>query len=92
VALESEFSLVNYPSYLIHFAKEEYGGARDILMLPCEISARSKVAQGWIWRTKNTEDGLAGWPKNIIELLSTKKLRDYLSLVDGDVVEIRLGI
>ena len=74
---------------IVQFAAEEYGGERDILLLPCRL----RVAQGlpaFLWSTTNA----ARDPGNrlLLEILAPVALRLTYGLRDSDVVEIELDL
>jgi hypothetical protein len=76
----------------------EYGGARDILMLPVRVrriqsaaapaaaaAAAEPYTAAWIWRTTNGERDEAG----LLELIATRKFRaSPLQWADGDLIEM----
>ena len=72
---------------IIRFPKEEYGGERDILLLPCSLrSLRSQKAFLWTATTAASGPGQRG----LVEIIASESLRDAYGLQDGDLVEIEL--
>ncbi len=65
---------------LIIIEMDEFGWERRIIMQPCTIKER----KAFIWRTHNAERD----DTHLIELITDVKLRDALSLKDGDEVEV----
>jgi CTP-dependent riboflavin kinase len=71
----------------IWFGREEYGGERDILLLPCVLTnLNSERAMLWTPTTaaRNRPDP---W---VVEVIAGVHLRATYTLADGDVVEIVL--
>jgi CTP-dependent riboflavin kinase len=68
----------------IPFAKEEYGGERDILLVPCVIESLGDEP-AHLWTTTTAPDG------NLVELIAGVHLRSVHGLEDGDEVRIRLA-
>jgi CTP-dependent riboflavin kinase len=69
------------------FGREEYGGERDILMLPCELVSLDH-RRAFLWTpTTAARDRRDPW---VAEIVADVNLRDHFGLQDGDVVEIRL--
>ena len=58
---------------IIRFPKEEYGGERDILLLPCSLrSLRSQKAFLWTATTAASGPGQRG----LVEIIASESLRD----------------
>ncbi len=74
------------PANVIRLEKEEYGGTVSVSMVPCRIFGRS----AFLLRTDANEAGQGHHPKNIIEIATDIKLRDFYQLQDGDEVEVHL--
>ena len=67
------------------FDREEYGGERDILVLPCKLMSLDH-RRAFLWTpTTAARDRADPW---VIELVSDVNLRNQFGLRDGDVVEI----
>ena len=76
-----------YQAKIIWFGKEEYGGERDILLLPCKlINLGNKNAFLWTPTTaaRHRPDP---W---VVEIITDVKLREVYGLTDGSPVEIEL--
>jgi CTP-dependent riboflavin kinase len=71
----------------IWFGREEYGGERDILLVPC-VLANLNAERAMLWTpttaARNRPDPL------VVEVIAGVNLRATYALSDGDVVEIRL--
>src|SRR5687767_9038737 len=70
-------------SRTIHFDRTEYGGERDILLVPCLLpNLASEPA--WLWTTttaaREREDP---W---VVELIAARNLRETYGLRDGSAV------
>ena len=89
IALDHVFNWFDtrYETHMIWFGREEYGGERDILLLPCElVSLDQRKAYLWTPTTAARDRG-DPW---VVEVVSDVNLRDHFGLYDGDVVEIRV--
>lgn len=76
-----------YEARRIWFSREEYGGERDILLLPCEL-VNLDHRRAFLWTpTTAARNRRDPW---VVEVVSDVNLRDHFSLQDGDVVEIRV--
>lgn len=71
----------------IWFGREEYGGERDVLLIPCRLpSLDNELA--WLWTpTTAARDRPDPW---VVEIIASRGLRAAFGLVDGSVVEIEL--
>lgn len=71
----------------VWFGRDEYGGERDILLIPCRlISLAGEPA--WLWTpTTAARDREDSW---VIEIVASRPLRADFGLVDGAAVEIEL--
>ena len=69
------------------FGRDEYGGERDILLIPCRlVSLKNEPA--WLWTpTTAARDRSDPW---VIEVIASKELRAEFGLRDGTLVEIEL--
>ena len=89
LAIDQEFPLLppNHAGRLIVMRREEYGGLRDILMLPCVLkSLRGQKAM--VWRTTFAEE--VAEDRRILEILAEVNLRTTFGLKNGDVVEVEV--
>ena len=89
LAIDQEFPLLlpKYARRLIVMRRDEYGGLRDVLMLPCVL--KSLRCQGaMIWRTALAED--VAEDRRILEVLAEVNLRETFGLKNGDVVEVEV--
>ena len=76
-------------SKLITLRRAEYGGQRDILMLPCVLTSL-QGRPGVIWRTTLAEEDPG--ERHVLELLAEVNLRKTFGLQNGDVVEVLIPI
>jgi CTP-dependent riboflavin kinase len=84
-----EWLAPRYAPHLIHFAGTEYGGERDVLVLPCalpDLDAR----RAFLWTS--TRDITHRKGTHMVELVCDVKLRDVYGLADGDQVTVTLPI
>jgi CTP-dependent riboflavin kinase len=91
LVIKEEFSLLN-PSLrpkLITMSGDEYGGERDILMLPCVLSSLDDTP-AFVWRTTAAEQHSED--RRLLEVLASIPLRQTFGLKDGDRVEVRIGL
>ena len=73
----------------IWFVREEYGGERDILLLPCKLR-NLQGQRAYLWTpTTAARNRLDPW---VVEVITDIKLRDAFGLRDGSVVEIELDL
>src|SRR5262249_16301968 len=89
IALDHVFDWFDprYETHRIWFGREEYGGERDILLLPCELLGLDH-RKAFLWTpTTAARDRQDPW---VVEVVSDVNLRDQFGLQDGDVVEIRV--
>jgi len=76
-----------YKASTIWFGREEYGGERDILMMPCELVDLGR-RKAFLWTpTTAARDRPDPW---VVELVCDVSLRGMYGLVDGDVVVFEL--
>ena len=89
VALDRAFdwSAAELQPLIVPFAREEYGGERDILLVPCTL--RNLRAQpAFLWTTTTAANGREDpW---VVEIIAPVGLRETFRLRDGDEVEIAL--
>jgi CTP-dependent riboflavin kinase len=71
----------------VWFDRTEYGGARDILLVPCRL-LNLDAEPGWLWTpTTAARDRLDPW---VIEIIAAVNLRQTYGLSDGAKVEVEL--
>ena len=76
-----------YQSHIIWFGREEYGGERDILMLPCELLNCGR-RKAFLWTpTTAARNRPDPW---VVEIVSEVMLRDTYGLNDGDLVSVEI--
>ncbi len=78
-----------YGRHIIWFGREEYGGERDVLMLPCLIVEPDR-RNGFLW-TPTTAARSRPDPC-VVEVLSNVGLRATYGLRDGDRITIDLPV
>ena len=91
IALDHVFNWFNarYEAQRIWFGRKEYGGERDILLLPCELVSLDH-RKAFLWTpTTAARDRRDPW---VVEIVADVNLREQFDLQDGDVVEIRVRI
>ncbi len=72
---------------VLRFGREEYGGERDILLIPCVLqSLASRPA--FLWST--TTAATAREDPWVVEVIASVGLRATYGLKDGDWVEVSL--
>src|SRR5262245_44709842 len=77
-----------YQPHLIWFGWEEYGGERDILLLPCELVTLGR-RKAYLWTpTTAARSRPDPW---VVEVVCDVSLRDTYQLKDGDVVAFELS-
>jgi len=78
---------LRYEAHIIWFGREEYGGERDVLMLPCELVDFER-RKAFLWTpTTAARSRPDPW---VVELVCEVKLRETYGLQDGDVVAFEL--
>jgi len=76
-----------YRERTVWFGREEYGGERDILLLPCELMSLEARA-AFLW---TTTIGARDRPEpRIVEIITDIGLRKVHGLVDGDIVSLKI--
>jgi CTP-dependent riboflavin kinase len=76
-----------YEPHRIWFVGEEYGGERDILLLPCELLSLDH-RKAFLWTpTTAAKDRPDPW---VVGIVADINLRNHFALQVGDVVEIRV--
>ena len=89
IALDHVFNWfeARYKPHRIWFGREEYGGKRDILLLPCELVTLDH-RRAFLWTpTTAARDRRDPW---VVEIVADVNLREHFGLQDGDLVEVRL--
>lgn len=89
LALEHTFDWFasSYEAHIIWFGREEYGGERDVLMLPCELVDFER-RKAFLWTpTTAARSRPDPW---VVELVCDIKLRETYGLQNGDVVAFEL--
>lgn len=79
----------------VWFNRTEYGGKRDILLVPCRLvnlrrpgAGASAEAPAWLWSTTTAaRDRPDPW---VVELIAAVPLRTTYGLDDGALVEVEL--
>lgn len=89
LALEQPFdwSQPDLQPQLIWFGKEEYGGERDILLLPCVLQ-NLQGQPAYLWST--TTAASSREDAHVVEVIASVGLRASFGLADGDLVELLL--
>ena len=91
IALDHAFDwfAARYKPHMIWFGREEYGGERDILLLPCELVSLDH-RKAFLWTpTTATRDRQDPW---VVEIVADINLRNHFGLQDGDLIEVRVPI
>jgi len=71
----------------ILFDRAEYGGERDILLVPCVLSNLA-MQPAWLWTTTTAaDDRYDPW---VVEIIASVNLRETFGLADGSIVEVQL--
>ena len=71
----------------IWFDRAEYGGERDILLVPC-VLRNLEAEPAWLWTpTTAARDRSDPW---VVEIIARKNLRATYRLTDGSPVEVEL--
>ena len=78
-----------YKSEVVRFGREEYGGDRDILLLPCTLVNLGN-RRAFFWTTTTAaHDRL---DPSLVEIITDIKLREAYGLTDGSVVDVELDL
>jgi CTP-dependent riboflavin kinase len=91
LALDHAFDwfATRYECHTLRFAREEYGGERDVLMLPCELVHHDR-RKAFLWTpTTAARNRPDPW---VVELVCDVKLREVYGLKDGDAVALELSL
>jgi CTP-dependent riboflavin kinase len=71
----------------IQFHRTDYGGERDILLMPCVLRSLGNE-RAWLWTpTTAAHDRPDPW---VIEMIAGRNLREAFALADGDAVTLEL--
>lgn len=71
----------------ITFDRAEYGGERDILLVPC-VLPNLAMHPAWLWTTTTAaRDRPDPW---VVEIIAAANLRETFGLTDGSMVEVEL--
>lgn len=71
----------------IVFDRAEYGGERDILLVPCLLPTLANE-RAWLWTTTTAaRDRPDPW---VVELIAARNLRETYGLTNGSKVEIQV--
>lgn len=76
-----------YQPFIVHFGQEEYGGERDILLLPC-VLANLERRRAFLWTAVHPVLGVG--TGDVVEIVTDVKLREVYGLADGAVVEVEV--
>lgn len=89
LALDEPFDwmLPKIQSKVIWFGREEYGGERDIMLLPCKLKSLKNL-KAFLWST-TTAVGEPG-RQFVVEIIAAVGLRVTFGLKDGDMVEVEI--
>jgi CTP-dependent riboflavin kinase len=71
----------------IYFDRAEYGGERDILLVPC-VLLNLAMQSAWLWTP--TTAARDRTDPCVVEIIAAVNLRDTFGLTDGSVVEVQL--
>jgi CTP-dependent riboflavin kinase len=89
IALEHAFDwfAARYQAHIIWFGREEYGGERDILLLPCKLM-NLEHHKAFLWTpTTAARNRPDPW---VVELVCDVALRETYGLQDGDVLGVEI--
>ena len=71
----------------VPFGRAEYGGERDILLVPCVLASLDREP-AWLWTTTTAaHDRPDPW---VVEVIAARNLRESFGLVDGMTVIVEL--
>ena len=89
VALDIPFDWFapRWQPFVVWFGREDYGGERDILLLPCLLSSL-RAQRAFLWST--TTAARAPEDRRLVEIIASVGLRAAYGLQDGDVIDIEL--
>ncbi len=75
--------------HVVMFQREEYGGERDVLLLPCVLTGLGSL-QGFLWST--TRAALNPLERRLVEVIAPVGIKATYGVKDGDPIEIELSI
>lgn len=78
-----------YQSHIEWFGREEYGGERDILLLPCTLP-KLEARSAFLWTTTTAAQDRPNM--KLIEIITDIPLRVSYGLMDGDAVDVELNL
>lgn len=78
-----------YQPHIIRFRQEEYGGERDILLLPCVLATLGR-RPAFLWTPIHPTRSVG--ETNGVEVIADVKLRDTYALTDRSLVEVELTV
>jgi riboflavin kinase, archaea type len=89
VRLDAPFDWLDprWAASVINFSREEYGGERDILLLPCRLSV-ARHLPAFLWSTTNASRDPD--ERYIAEVIAPVGLRATYDVKDGDAIAIEL--
>jgi riboflavin kinase, archaea type len=91
VGLDSpfEWSDPRWHGAVVQFPATEYGGDRDIVLLPCSLGAAPGIP-AFLWSTTRAAEDPA--ERLIVEIIAPVKLRSTYGVKDGDPIAIELTL
>ena len=76
-----------YQPHIVWFGRDEYGGERDVLLLPCVLATLGR-RKAFLWTpTTPARQRPDPW---VVEVVCDVKLRETHRLQDGDLVDVEL--
>jgi riboflavin kinase, archaea type len=89
VALDAPFDWFDprWSDAVIRFDRDEYGGERDILLLPCRLGCAPGVP-AFLWSTTSAARDPAD--RLLLEIIASVGMRATFGLKDGDPIAIEL--
>jgi CTP-dependent riboflavin kinase len=89
IALDSRFDWFapEIVGRTVSFDRAEYGGERDILLVPC-VLLNLAMQPAWLWTT--TTASLDRGDPWVVEIIAATNLRETYGLHDGSIVEVQL--
>jgi CTP-dependent riboflavin kinase len=82
-----DWSAPCFQPHMIQFQRGEYGGERDIVLLPCVLTKLGH-RKAWLWST--TTAAKSRPDPHVVEIICGVKLREAYALGDGDFVQFEL--
>jgi len=71
----------------VWFDRAEYGGERDILLVPCVLENLASE-RAWLWTTTTAARDRSD--PGVVEVVASRSLRETFGLSDGSIVEVLL--